>query len=62
MLQPIIEGETAHFFEEIKVCTVPTKKMLPGTCHRELKYFIFVLNFCFNFRKKRRKVMVCLQT
>lgn len=25
MLQPIIEGETAHFFEEIKVGTVHLK-------------------------------------
>lgn len=27
MLQPIIEGETAHFFEEIKVRAMQSSKM-----------------------------------
>lgn len=43
MLQPIIEGETAHFFEEIKVCTIKTflKNILPSTSNRELKCFLY---------------------
>lgn len=34
MLQPIIEGETAHFFEEIKVSTVHIVKTPPSTLIR----------------------------
>lgn len=54
MLQPIIEGETAHFFEEIKVGAMPLKNT-PSTCNRELKYIIFVLDFCSHFQEEEEE-------
>jgi len=56
MLQPIIEGETAHFFEEIKVRTIHyLKNASPNPCRRERECFIFVLNFCFLFQEEEEE-------
>ena len=58
MLQPIIEGETAHFFEEIKVIL---KKLFSDLFSKgEVEsHGVFDSLFECLFRKKKKIVLVC---